>query len=136
MVISKGVAVIGNCAFYSCTGLREVVIPEGVKTIDSGAFYNCLSLDIVHLPVGVSEIDNSVYHAFGGCDYLEAIYVPKNNVDFYKERFPDYMHWLIVEEGSDLPVWHDNEYDEEHYDVYDIMYDIMYDEVYKEDENA
>ena len=42
------------------------------------------------------------------------------------------MHWLIVEEGSDLPVW----YDDEHYDVHDIMYDIMYDEVYKEDEDA
>ena len=41
---------------------------------------------------------------FAGCDKLKAIYVPENEVDFYKERFSSDMHWLIVEEGSDLPV--------------------------------
>ena len=35
---------------------------------------------------------------------LKAIYVPKKKVDYYNERFPADMHWLIVEEGSDLPV--------------------------------
>ena len=40
---------------------------------------------------------------FEGCDNLKAIYVPENEVDFYKKRFPTDMHWLIVEEGSDLP---------------------------------
>jgi hypothetical protein len=29
-------------------------------------------------------------------------------VDYYKERFPADMHWLIVEEGSALPVKVDN----------------------------
>jgi hypothetical protein len=39
-----------------------------------------------------------------GCDNLKALYVPKGRVDFYKEmRQPD-LRWLVVEEGSDLPV--------------------------------
>ena len=39
---------------------------------------------------------------FEGCDNLKAIYVPDNEVDFYKKRFPTDMHRLIVKEGSDL----------------------------------
>ena len=91
------------------------------------------TIEIVHLPVEVSNIETT---SFKGCKILKVIYIPEKNVVSYKERFPDYMHWLIVEEGSDLPVWYGDEYDEEHYDVHDIMYDIMYDEVYKEDEDA
>lgn len=51
-----------------------------------------------------AEVSNIEMNSFEGCDNLKAIYVPKNNVDFYKERFPADMHWLIVEEGSELPV--------------------------------
>ena len=69
------------------------------------AFDECSSLEIVHLPAGVSNIE---LNSFANCKNLKAIYVPENNVDFYKERFPADMHWLIVEEGSDLPVKADN----------------------------
>jgi hypothetical protein len=34
--------------------------------------------------------------------------IVENNVDYYKERFPVDMHWLILEEGSALPVKADN----------------------------
>ena len=59
----------------------------------------------MHLPAGVSEFEFMyISLPFDGCDNLKAIYVPKEKVDFYKERFPFDMHWLIVEEGSELPV--------------------------------
>jgi hypothetical protein len=46
--------------------------------------------------------------AFADCPKLKAIYVPEGKVDFYKERFPTDMRWLIVEEGDDLPVKGEN----------------------------
>ena len=61
----------------------------------------CSSLEIVHLPAGVSNFE---IYSFKDCPNLKAIYAPKNKVDFYKEHFPADMHWLIVEDGSDLPV--------------------------------
>ena len=45
---------------------------------------------------------------FDGCDNLKAIYVPEKNVEYYKKRLPSKMHWLIVEEGSELPVKAEN----------------------------
>ena len=48
-----------------------------------------------------SERENQIRYLI---DNLKAIYVPKNKVDYYKKRFPADMHWLIVEEGSALPV--------------------------------
>ena len=58
-------------------------------------------MEIVHLSAGVSnfEIDS-----FKDCPNLKAIYVPEDKVEYYKEHFPADMHWLIVEDGSDLPV--------------------------------
>jgi hypothetical protein len=47
-------------------------------------------------------VSNIEFNSFAGCKNLKAIYVPKDTVDFYKERFPSDMHWLIIEEGSDL----------------------------------
>lgn len=77
------------------------IIPKGAREIPNNAFFGCSSLEIVHLSAGVSnfEIDS-----FKDCRNLKAIYVPEDKVDYYKELFPVDMHWLIVEEGSDLPV--------------------------------
>ena len=80
------------------TQLEKLAI---ITEIELNTFYGCSSLEIVHLPAGVSnfEIDS-----FKDCRNLKAIYVPEDKVDYYKEHFPVDMHWLIVEEGSDLPV--------------------------------
>ena len=105
LVISKGVKEICKGAFAYCYGLREVVIPSSVNTIGSCAFALCPSLEIVHLPASLSSIEAD---SFEGCDNLKAIYVPENKLDFYKSCFQAEMHWLIVEEGSDLPSKADN----------------------------
>ena len=105
VVISEGVRGIGFRAFGDCINLCEIVIPEGIK-IDGGAFERCSSLEIVHLPAVMSIV--SILSPFSGCDNLKAIYVPLDKVDYYKEHFPSSMHWLIVEEGSDLPTKAEN----------------------------
>ena len=81
--------------------MTSIVIPESVTSIKGHAFYGCYALEIVHLSAGVSnfEIDS-----FKDCRNLKAIYVLEDKVEYYKEYFPADMHWLIVEEGSDLPV--------------------------------
>ena len=74
---------------------------KSVTSIGSGAFYYCSSLEIVHLPAGVSNLE---IDSFKDCCNLKAICVPEDKVDYYKEHFPVDMHWLIVEEGADLPI--------------------------------
>ena len=101
ITIPSSVTSIGCGAFSGCYSLTSIVIPESVTSIEGNAFYGCSSLEIVHLPAGVSNIE---LNSFKCCRNLKAIYVPKNKVDYYKKRFPADMHWLIVEEGSDLPV--------------------------------
>ena len=101
ITIPSSVTSIGCGAFSGCYSLTSVVIPESVTSIEGHAFYGCSSLEIVHLPAGVSNIE---IDAFKDCRNLKAIYVPLDKVDYYKEHFPSSMHWLIVEEGSDLPV--------------------------------
>jgi hypothetical protein len=104
-VIPKGTGEIPNNAFFGCSSLTTIIIPESVTSIKGHAFYGCSSLEIVHLPAGVS---NSEIDSFKDCRKLKAIYVPEDKVDYYKEHFPADMHWLIVEEGSALPVKAEN----------------------------
>ena len=100
-IIPKGAREIPNNAFFGCSSLTTIIIPESVTSIKGHAFYGCSSLEIVHLPARISicKIDS-----FKDCRNLKAIYVPEDKVDYYKELFPVDMHWLIVEDGSDLPV--------------------------------
>lgn len=105
VVIPSSVTEISKEVFKGCTNLQKIVISEGVKSIGKSAFRGCSSLEIVHLPVGVSNIE---FNSFADCKKLKAIYVPENKVDFYKERFPSDMHWLIIEEGSDFQVKAEN----------------------------
>ena len=98
--IPSSVTSIGCGAFSGCYSLTSIVIPESVTSIEGHAFYGCSSLEIVHLPARVSICETD---SFKDCRNLKAIYVPEDKVDNYKEHFPADMHWLIVEEGADLP---------------------------------
>ena len=62
-----------------------MIICECFKKIGLSDYADCSSLEIVHLPAGVSEFEFMyISLPFDGCDNLKAIYVPKENVDFYK----------------------------------------------------
>lgn len=104
-VIPSSVTAIRYGAFECHTGLCEIVIPEGVTEISEDAFSGCTGLEKIVFASSETEIEKNT---FKGCDNLKVIYVPKDSVDYYKEQFPRYMRWLIVEEGSDLPVKDDS----------------------------
>ena len=103
--IPSSVTAIRYGAFEGHTGLCEIVIPEGMTEIAEDAFSGCTGLEKIVFLSSETEIENG---AFRGCDNLKVIYVPKGSVDHYKEQFPRYMRWLVVEEGSDLPVKDDS----------------------------
>ena len=99
--LSDGLEIIGADSFSGCDSLKTIILPTTLKKIYKYAFAGCESLQEIVIPEGVTSIGDA---AFEDCNNLKAIYVPKKKVDYYKKRFPADMHWLIVEEGVDLPV--------------------------------
>lgn len=81
--------------------MQKIVIPSSVTEIGDDAFCDCSSLEKVVFSSSDTEVSMS---AFRGCVSLKAIYVPKDSVDFYKEFFPRYMSWVVVEKGPDRHV--------------------------------
>ena len=71
--IPKGIAVIGDEAFYSCKSLTAVTIPDSVTSIGEDAFYGCSSLTAVTIPGSVTYIGD---FAFSNCDSLTTITIP------------------------------------------------------------
>ena len=72
-VIPSGVTVIGDWAFYECTGLTSIVLPNTVNEIGFESFYGCSSLVGVNIPNSVTTIG---YQAFFGCSSLRSIHIP------------------------------------------------------------
>lgn len=90
-------AVIGESAFYECTGLETAILPEGTTLAAGGRqFSQCESLKTVTIPAGITEIPegfvlNSLAleeviipdgvtkigkYAFAFCDNVERVYLP------------------------------------------------------------
>ncbi len=67
------VTVIGNSAFYNCTGLQSIVIPECVTDIEDYAFNGCSSLTSVKIPDKVTKIGRNV---FSNCSSLASVEIP------------------------------------------------------------
>ena len=47
--IPDSVTSIGDCAFYNCYSLKNIVLPERIERIGSGAFEYCRSIKEVHI---------------------------------------------------------------------------------------
>ncbi len=72
-IIPNSVTIIGNEAFYKCTGLASVTIPDNLTTIEKEAFRECKGLKTLTLPDSVTGIGN---HAFYMCTNLIGINIP------------------------------------------------------------
>ena len=70
VVVPSGVAVIGDSAFYGCSGLKSVTIPDSVTTIEGYAFGDCDGLKDVSIPGSVTNIGPG---AFCYCDWIESV---------------------------------------------------------------
>ena len=67
---------IGECAFYSCSGLTSVTLPAKLTSIGDGAFEDCTKLKSITIPAGVTKIGE---YAFDGCSSLTTITMSANS---------------------------------------------------------
>ena len=75
-MIPEGVEIIGEKAFYFCTGLKTVTFPKSLREIRvEEAFSNCRSLKEIVIPDGVSVMEPE---AFSWCEGLERVRLPES----------------------------------------------------------
>ncbi len=113
------ITIIGARAFKGCTGLSEIVLPVGLRYIEeetfsgSGlteitipasvesigdyAFAGCSGLTEITIPASVESIGEN---AFEGCNENLIIYVPEDNVDFYRDLLPAYAAIILPESAK------------------------------------
>ncbi|MBQ4600753.1 MAG: leucine-rich repeat domain-containing protein, partial [Oscillospiraceae bacterium] len=97
--IPDSVTIIGDDAFYNCSGLTSITIPDSVTDIGGRAFYGCSSLTSVTIPDGVSIISGNTFayctsltsitigsgitdigdHVFNGSENLTDVYISDAN---------------------------------------------------------
>lgn len=56
IVTSPAAKVIGNHAFFDCSGLTTVILNDGLEEIEEYIFFNCRSLRRIVIPSTVKEI--------------------------------------------------------------------------------
>ena len=84
MRIPKDTRVIGDYAFWECTGLKRIGLPRGIISIGTGAFLDCTSLERVDIPEGVRYI---APYAFWGCTGLKDVRLPQNSTEIPEGMF-------------------------------------------------
>jgi hypothetical protein len=90
--IPETVTIIGEGAFYGCSGITSVIIPNSVKTIGTQAFYNCTGLNSVTIGdstnTGLQPSISCEFYAFYGCSALSTLSLYKP-IDLYSDSFQD-----------------------------------------------
>ena len=87
---------IYDYAFYSCDGLKSVVIGDSVTSIGHYAFYNCSSLASVVIPDSVTSIGSS---AFFSCDSLTSVVIPDSVTKISRDTFSSCNNLIQIENG-------------------------------------
>ena len=77
--IPDGVTVIGEGAFYKCTGLTSVTLPESMIRIEMMAFQECTNLKDINFPDSLKLIG---HNAFLECNSLQTLRLPKDAQTF------------------------------------------------------
>ena len=81
--------VIGDCAFYGCSGLTSINLPASITEIGESAFYGCSGLTSINLPASITEISSE---AFKGCSALKEVIFCINDLDTYLTKGHSYIH--------------------------------------------
>ena len=79
VTIPDSVTIIGDSAFYGCSGLTNVTIPDSVTGIGEGAFYDCSGLTSMTIPSSVTNIEGA---AFSNCSGLKSFAVASGNPNY------------------------------------------------------
>ena len=74
-IIPNSVTVIGDYAFYGCSGLASINISNSVTDIGDNAFYGCSGLTSINIPNSVTHIGN---YTFQNCTTLTSINIPNS----------------------------------------------------------
>ncbi len=102
VTLGENIEVVGENAFYGCTGVTELNLPSSLRIIDQMAFYGMTSLSSVALPEGIDSIGNFAFYnsssistvtvpasvtkmggnPWGGCTSLTAISVAEGSKSF------------------------------------------------------
>ncbi|MGM9712650.1 MAG: leucine-rich repeat domain-containing protein [Prevotella sp.] len=69
------VVMVGESAFYGCSGLTSVTIPNSVTAIGGSSFYGCSGLTSVDIPNSVTFIG---FNAFRDCTGLTSVTIPES----------------------------------------------------------
>ena len=72
-IIPDDITVIGEYAFYNCTGLTSIVVPNHVTSINQYAFGYCYGLTTVDLPNSLTTIEA---YAFTNCNRMSSFTIP------------------------------------------------------------
>ena len=103
------VTIIGERAFYNCTGLTSITIPDSITSIENYAFYGCSGLTSITIPESVTSIG---IWAFAYCTGLTKIYYNAiecedfnidNSVFFNTGKFADGIEVIIGKDVKKIP---------------------------------
>ena len=86
LTLPAGITKIGDDAFASCSGLTSLTLPAGITEIDDGAFWYCSGLTSLNLPAGITYIG---WYAFYGCDGLTILTLPAGITRISRGAFTD-----------------------------------------------
>ena len=75
---------IGNCAFYACSNLTEVITPKALSEVGKYSFAICTSLVSIDFPDGTRRIGE---HAFTMDSALKSITIPSSVLGIGTEAF-------------------------------------------------
>ena len=122
--VPESVQVIGECAFYECDNLTEIILPESLKLIDTAAFSEMSNLTELTIPAQVTEVRlqyfdsalqtvtlccedtelfwdayfgwkySSMFHEYLG---FASVYVPDEAIKSYKGIFNKYIRNGMIE---------------------------------------
>ncbi len=84
--VLQGIRIIGDYAFYGCSGLTSVTIPIRVTSLGDYAFYGCNGLTSVMIPYSVSSIGAN---PFSYCTGLTSVMVPSSVTRIDTDPFED-----------------------------------------------
>lgn len=79
LTVNSKVRVLGDNAFYNCSGLTAITMPAQLQYINLAVFVGCSSLTTLNIPASVVSVG---YGSFTGCTNLASITVDAANENY------------------------------------------------------